>query len=218
MIPPLQNGEFVAHMESVLDLYKMPYDPLYPVVCMDESPKQLIAEAKIPLPAKPGHLARYDYEYRRQGVCNIFIATEPLMGKRLVQVTANRRKQDWAKFLEEVAARYRHAEKITLVMDNLNTHKPGSLYETFKPEKARKLYERFDFVYTPKHGSWLNMAEIELRVLSNQCLNRRIATVTEVRREVSAWEQERNNKEAIINWRFTTKDARIKLKRLYPSV
>ena len=205
-------------METVLDIYKLPYDPLYPVVCMDESPKQLIAEAKVPVPAKPGTLARYDYEYSRKGVCNIFIATEPLMGKRKVKVTSCRKKQDWAKFLDEIARSYRHAEKITLVMDNLNTHKPGSLYETFKPEKASSLLKRFEFIYTPKHGSWLNMAEIDLRVLSTQCLNRRIDTVAEVHRQVTAWENERNNKEAVINWRFTTDDARIKLKRLYPSV
>lgn len=217
MIPPQQDGDFVAQMESVLELYKLPYDPLYPVVCMDESPKQLIAETRIPVPSKPGQLARHDYEYSRKGVCNIFIATEPLAGKRMVSVTAQRTKQDWAKFLETIERQYRHAEKITLVMDNLNTHKPGSLYETFKPKKARALLERFEFVYTPKHGSWLNMAEIELRVLSGQCLNRRIDTITEVRRHVVAWETERNNKEAVINWRFTTEDARIKLKRLYPS-
>lgn len=205
-------------MEKVLDIYKQPYDPLYPVVCMDESPKQLIAETKTPVPARPGQPARYDYEYRRQGTCNMFIATEPLIGSRIVRVTEQRTKQDWARFLEAIAKEYKHAEKITLVMDNLNTHVPGSLYETFQPEKAKALLDRFEFVYTPKHGSWLNMAEIELRVLSTQCLNRRIDTITEVRRQVTAWEKERNNKNATINWRFTTDDARIKLKRLYPSV
>lgn len=205
-------------MEVVLDTYKYPYDPLYPVLCMDESPKQLIAETRLPVPPKPGKLARYDYEYSRKGVCNIFIATEPLMGKRIVKVTPRRTKQDWAKFLVDIERHYRHAEKITLVMDNLNTHKPGSLYETFNPMEAKALLDRFEFVYTPKHGSWLNMAEIELRILSNQCLNRRINSIMEVRREVGAWEKERNNKEAVINWRFTTDDARIKLKRLYPSV
>ena len=205
-------------MEIVLDKYKLPYDPLYPLVCMDESPKQLIAETKLPIPPKLGQLARYDYEYSRKGVCNIFIATEPLMGKRIVRVTSSRKKQDWARFLEEIARKYRYAEKIMLVMDNLNTHKPGSLYEAFKPKKAKALLDRFEFIHTPKHGSWLNMAEIELRVLSTQCLNRRIDTMTEVRRQVSAWEKERNNKKAVINWRFTTDDARIKLKRLYPSV
>ena len=196
----------------------MPYDPLYPMVCMDESPKQLIAETKIPILAKPGRLARYDYEYSRKGVCNIFIATEPLAGKRLIRVTSHRKKQDWAKFLEVIEQQYRYAEKIILVMDNLNTHKPGSLYETFRPKKARALLDRFEFVYTPKHGSWLNMAEIELRMLMGQCLGRRIDTITEVRRQASAWEKERNNKEAVINWRFSTDDARIKLKRLYTSV
>lgn len=205
-------------MEKVLDIYKQPYDPLYPVVCMDESPKQLIAETKTPVPARPGQPARYDYEYRRQGTCNMFIATEPLIGSRIVRVTEQRTKQDWARFLEAIARKYEHAEKITLVMDNLNTHVPGSLYETFQPEKAKALLDRFEFVYTPKHGSWLNMAEIELRVLSTQCLNRRIDTITEVKRQVTAWEKERNNKNATINWRFTTDDARIKLKRLYPSV
>jgi transposase len=205
-------------MEKVLDVYKQPYDPLYPVVCMDESPKQLIAENRIPLSAKPGQLARYDYEYIRKGTCNIFIATEPLMGKRMVQITSTRKKQDWAKFLEEIARKYKYAEQITLVMDNLNTHEPGSVYETFRPKKAKALLDRFEFVYTPKHGSWLNMAEIELRVLSNQCLNRRIDTVTEVRRQVHAWEQERNNKDSTINWRFTTEKARIKLIHLYPSI
>lgn len=161
-------------MEMVLDIYKQPYDPLYPVVCMDESPKQLIAESKTPIPARPGQPARYDYEYRRQGTCNMFIATEPLIGNRIVRVTEQRTKQDWTRFLETIARHYEHAEKITLVMDNLNTHVPGSLYETFKPEKAKALLDRFEFVYTPKHGSWLNMAEIELRALSTQCLNRRI--------------------------------------------
>lgn len=205
-------------METVLDLYKLPYDPLYPMVCMDESPKQLIAETKTPIPAKPGQLRRYDYEYSRKGVCNIFMAGEPLAGKRIVSVTARRTKQDWAKFLETIERQYRYAEKIILVMDNLNTHKPGSLYETFKPEKARALLDRFEFVYTPKHGSWLNMAEIELRVLMGQCLDRRIDSITEVRRQTVAWQKERNNNEAVINWRFTTDDARIKLKRLYPSI
>lgn len=205
-------------MEMVLDVYKQPYDPLYPVICMDESPKQLIAETRVPIPAKPGQLVRYDYEYSRKGTCNLFIATEPLMGKRLVRVTEHRKKQDWTKFLEAIAKQYKHAEKITLVMDNLNTHMPGSLYETFKPPKAKALLDRFEFVYTPKHGSWLNMAEIELRVLSTQCLNRRIDSIAEVKRQVTAWEHERNNNEAVINWRFTTADARIKLKHLYPSI
>lgn len=205
-------------MEMVLDVYKRPYDPLYPVVCMDESPKQLIAETRTPIPAKPGQLAKYDYEYSRKGTCNIFIASEPLIGKRMVRVTTTRKKRDWAMFLEEIANQYKHAERITLVMDNLNTHQPGSLYHAFNPEKAKALLDRFEFVYTPKHGSWLNMAEIELRVLSNQCLNRRIDTITEVRAQVIAWEEERNNKNSTINWRFTTDKARIKLLHLYPSI
>ncbi len=142
-------------MEKVLDIYKQPYDPLYPVVCMDESPKQLIAETKTPVPARPGQPARYDYECRREGTCNMFIATEPLIGNRIVRVTEQRTKQDWARFLEAIAREYEHAEKITLVMDNLNTHVPGSLYEIFKPEKAKALLDRFEFVYTPKHCSWL---------------------------------------------------------------
>lgn len=139
MIPPLSDGNFVAHMEMVLDVYKQPYDPLYPVVCMDESPKQLIAEARKPVPAKPGQLARYDYEYSRKGTCNIFIANELLVGKRMVRVTASRKRYDWAKFLEEIAKQYKHATRITLVMDNLNTHEPGSLYHAFNPKKAKAL-------------------------------------------------------------------------------
>ena len=218
MIPPLSDGNFVAHMEMVLDVYKQPYDPLHPVVCMDESPKQLIAETRKPVPAKPGQLARYDYEYSRRGTCNIFIANEPLVGKRMVRVTASRKRYDWAKFLEEIAKQYKHAERITLVMDNLNTHEPGSLYHAFNPKKAKALLDRFEFIYTPKHGSWLNMAEIELRVLSNQCLNRRIDTISEVRSQVAAWEQARNNKKSTIKWRFTAEKARIKLLHLYPSI
>lgn len=205
-------------MEAVLDIYKLPYDPRYPVVCMDESPKQLIAETTIPIPAKPGQRARHDYEYSRQGTCNIFIATEPLRGKRLVKVTTTRKKQDWALFVEEIAKQYKSADKITLVMDNLNTHEASSFYETFNAPKAKALMDRFEFVYTPKHGSWLNMAEIELRVLSTQCLNRRIASLDEVKREVTAWETMRNNNKATIHWQFSTDDARIKLKQLYPSV
>ena len=178
----------------------------------------MIAEARTPIPAKRGQLARYDYEYSRRETCNIFIANEPLVGRRMVRVTSSRKRHDWARFLEEIAKQYKHAERITLVMDNLNTHEPGSLYHAFKPKKAKALLDRFEFVYTPKHGSWLNMAEIELRVLSNQCLNRRIDTITEVRSQVAAWEEKLNNKKSTINWRFTTEKARIKLLRLYPSI
>ena len=208
----------MANMEMVLDVYKRPFDPLYPVVCMDESPKQLIAETKLPIPASPGRVARHDYEYRRCGVCNIFLAFEPLAGKRMVRVTERKTKQDWACFLEEIADRYESVEKITLVMDNLSTHEPGALYETFQPEKAKELWDRFEFVYTPKHGSWLNMAEIELNVLRGQSLKRRIDDIEVVRKEVQAWQKFGNNKDAKVKWQFTTKDARIKLSRLYPTI
>jgi len=205
-------------MEMVLDVYKRPLDLRYPVVCMDESPKQLISETKVPVPVSSGRPARYDYEYKRCGVCNIFLACEPLAGKRLVTVTENKTRQDWACFLEEIATQYESAEKITLVMDNLNTHTPGSFYETFLPDKAKALWERFEFVYTPKHGSWLNMAEIELNVLTGQCLNRRIDDIEVVRKEVLAWQEVRNNKNAKVNWQFTAENARIKLSRLYPTL
>jgi hypothetical protein len=205
-------------MEMVLDVYKRLYDARYPVVCMDESPKQLIAETKTPIPAAPGRPYRSDYEYRRCGVCNIFMASEPLAGKRIVKITERKTKKDWALFLEEIAGQYQEAERITLVMDNLNTHTPGALYETFCPDKAKALWDRFEFVYTPKHGSWLNMAEIELNVLIGQCLGRRIDNIEEVKREVSAWQEHRNNKEAKVNWQFTADDARIKLSRLYPTL
>jgi len=205
-------------MEKVLEIYKRPFDPLHPVVCMDESPKQLIAETKCPIPASPGQPARHDYEYSRCGVCNVFLACEPLAGKRMVKITERKTRQDWAIFLEEIAVQYKEAEKITLVMDNLNTHEPGSFYESFLPEKAKALWDRFELVYTPKHGSWLNMAEIELNVLTGQCLNRRIDDIGIVRKEVRAWQEFRNNRNAKVNWQFTTKDARIKLSRLYPTL
>lgn len=205
-------------MEMILDGYTRPYDPRYPVVCMDESPKQLIAERRAPIAACPGRPARCDYEYRRCGVCNIFLACEPLAGKRMVSVRAKKTKHDWAHFVEEIALRYEEAVKITLVMDNLNTHSPGALYETFAPERAKALWNRFDFVYTPKHGSWLNMAEIELNALTKQCLNRRIAAIEVVQDEVAAWQAHRNNLEAKVNWQFRTENARIKLARLYPTL
>ena len=205
-------------MEMVLDVYKRPFDPLHPVICMDESPKQLIAETRIPIPASPGQLTKHDYEYRRCGMCNVFIACEPLAGKRMVKITERKTKQDWAFFLEDIANQNEEVDKITLVMDNLNTHVPGSLYETFLPDKAKTILDRFEFVYTPKHGSWLNMAEIELNVLTGQCLNRRIDNIEIVRNEVTAWAKIRNNKNAKVNWQFTTEDARIKLSRLYPTL
>jgi hypothetical protein len=205
-------------MEMVLDVYKRPFDPRYPVVCMDESPKQLIAETRVSIPASPGRPAKHDYEYSRCGVCTIFLACEPLAGKRTVKITERKTKRDWACFLEEIAAQYEKAEKITLVMDNLNTHTPGSLYETFQPAKAKAIWDRFEFVYTPKHGSWLNMAEIELNVLTGQCLNRRVDNIAVVRKEALAWQEFRNNKNAKVNWQFTAEDARIKLYRLYPTL
>lgn len=207
----------MAHMENVLDVYKRPYDPDFPVVCMDESPKQLIAETKTPLSAKAGRLARYDYEYERMGGCNIFMANEPLAGTRMVKVTERKTFLDWAHFAKYIADSYPCAKRITLVMDNLNTHKPESLYGAFPPKDAKELWDRFEFVHTPKHGSWLNMAEIELNVLHRQCLNRRIDNIPTIKKEVEAWCRNRNNSNAKINWQFTIDDARIKLKRLYPS-
>ncbi len=205
-------------MEMVLDVYKQPHRKELPVVCMDESPKQLIKETRLPILSSPGHLAKYDYEYERCGVCNIFLASEPLAGKRLVEITERKTKTDWALFIEKIANEYPKAKKITLVMDNYNTHKAGSLYEVFLPEKAKQLLDRFNFVFTPKHGSWLNMAEIELNVLNGQCLNRRIDNLPKVIRECISWQKHRNNMNAKINWQFTTKAARIKLKRLYPTL
>lgn len=204
-------------MERVLDIYKRPLDPRHPVVCMDESPRQLISETRTPIPCLPGQPARYDYEYRRCGTCNIFLASEPLAGKRIVEVTERRTRQDWAQFLKVIADHYSEAEKITLVMDNLNTHTPGSFYETFPPEVAKALWDRFELIYTPKHGSWLNIAEIELSVLSAQCLNRRIAHIESVQNEVKAWEKARNSKITRVNWQFTKDDARVRLARLYPT-
>jgi len=218
VIPPEQNGDFVANMEMVLGIYKRPFDQRFPVVCMDESPKQLIGETKTPIAASPGQVAKYDYEYKRHGVCNVFMACEPLAGKRLVKITERKTKIDWAYFIEDIATLYTGAEKITLVMDNLNTHTPGALYEAFAPGKAKSLWDRFEFAFTPKHGSWLNMAEIELNVLTGQCLNRRIDSIEEVRQQTMAWQQYRNNKNSTVNWQFTTNDARIKLSRLYPSL
>jgi hypothetical protein len=212
----LQNGDFVANMEKVLEVYKRPYDEKRPVVCMDESPKQLIGETRTPIAAKPGSEERYDSEYVRNGVCNIFMSNEPLAGKRFVKVTERKTKHDWAVFLEEIANQYSEAEKITLVMDNLETHKPCSLYESFPANKAKALWDRYEFIYTPKHGSWLNMAEIELNVLMGQCLAGRIPDFDRVKTQAKAWQEARNKKNAKINWQFTTDDARIKLKRLYP--
>lgn len=206
-------------MEGVLDVYKLPYDERNPVVCMDESPKQLIGQTRIAIPMKQGQEKRIDYEYVRKGTCNIFMVNEPLAGKRHVKITKRKTKLDWAELIREIADEYYPgANKITLVMDNLNTHTPGALYERFEPKEAKRIWDRFEFVYTPKHGSWLNMAEIELHVLNSQCLNRRIDSMDKIASETKAWEEHRNNKNAKIDWQFKTKDARIKLKRLYPAI
>ena len=204
-------------MERVLDVYRRPYNADNPVVCMDETPRQLIRETRAPIPACPGRAARHDYEYERCGVCNVFMASEPLAGTRMTKVTEYKTKVDWAQFLQEIAERYQDAQKITLVMDNLNTHSPGALYQTFPPDRAKALWDRFEFVYTPKHGSWLNVAEIELNVLIGQCLDRRIGSMHELREEVAAWQARRDQNHAKVNWQFTTENARVKLKRLYPT-
>lgn len=206
-------------MEEVLDVYKRPYSETNPVVCMDESPKQLISTSRESIPMTKGREARVDYEYVRRGMVNIFMANEPLKGKRAVEITKFKKKKDWAKFIKKISDElYPEAEKITLVMDNFRTHSPSSLYETFEPEQAKRIWDRFEFVYTPKHGSWLNMAEIELHVLNGQCLSRHISTIEEIRKEVEAWQKNRNNKNSSINWQFTTKESRVKLRRLYPSI
>jgi hypothetical protein len=205
-------------MEDVLEVYRRPYDLKRPLVCMDESSKQLISETRQPLPAAPGCPARVDYEYAREGVCNLFMFCEPLAGRRQVTVTARRTRVDWAHAIQDLVDRqYPNAERIVLVMDNLNTHSPASLYEAFEPAEARRLAEKLEIHYTPKHGSWLNMAEIEFHVLNQQCLDRRIADEATLRQEVAAWQQRRNAFQGRIDWRFTTEDARIKLKHLYPS-
>ena len=205
-------------MEDVLEVYHRPYDAERPVVCMDECSKQLIGEVREPLPPKPGHVAKQDSEYERRGTANVFMAVEPLAGQRTTQVTERRTRVDWARFVQTLLLTvYPTVEKVVLVMDNLNTHGIASLYEAFAPEIARALAARLEIHYTPKHGSWLNMAETELSVLARQCLDRRIDDRDLMAREIAAWETARNNAEARINWRFTTADARIKLKRLYPS-
>lgn len=217
MIPPEANAEFVAAMERVLDVYRRPYNTDYPVVCMDETPRQLIRETRTPIPASPGNPEREDYEYERCGVCNVFMANEPLAGKRMTKVTERKTKKDWAMFLQDISGRYQNARKITLVMDNLNTHSPGALYETFPPDQAKELWDRFEFIYTPKHGSWLNMAEIELNVMIGQCLDRRIDCIEELQKQVAAWQEKRDQIRAKVNWQFTKESARVKLKRLYPT-
>jgi transposase len=206
-------------MEDVLDVYHRPYDPRFPQVCMDETSKQLVGETRTPLPAVPGRPARIDYEYVRNGVRNLFLFVEPLRGWRHVRVTERRTKTDWAHAIQElIDVHYPDAERIVLVLDNLNTHVGAALDEAFPPAEARRLLDRLEFHYTPPHGSWLNMAEIELSVLSRQCLDRRIPDEDTLVQEVAAWEAGRNAHHTTIDWRFTTADARIKLTRLYPSL
>ena len=206
-------------MEDVLDVYKRPYDPKRPNVCLDETSKQLIGETRIPVLVRPGQPARYDFEYKRNGVANLFMLSEPLAGKRHVKVTHRRTKIDWAYCVREMVDQiYPDAEQIVLVMDNLNTHNKSSLYEAFEPAEAKRIADKLEIHYTPKHGSWLDMAEIELGILARQCLSRRIDNMEQLKNEVAAWQVIRNTAEAKVNWRFATKDARIKLKRLYPSI
>ena len=217
-IPEKPSAEFVYHMEDVLDVYQRAYDPKRPVVCMDETFKQLIGESREPLPLRPGAVARDDYVYVRNGVASLFLACEPLAGWRHVAVTEHRRRSDWAGFIRALAdGRYRDAETIVLVMDQLNTHSLASLYEAFPPEDAKRLATRLEIHHTPKHGSWLNQAEIELSVLGRQCLARRLARAETLTRRIESWQQERNGATRKIRWQFTSQDARIKLRSLYPS-
>jgi DDE superfamily endonuclease len=217
VIPPKANAAFVAAMEDVLEVYTRPHDPARPLVCLDETSKQLIAETRTPLPMLPGHPARHDYEYERNGTANLFMLFAPLEGWRHVEVTERRTAVDFAKVLKALSdSHFPCVDKIILMQDNLNTHSPASLYEAFAPDEARRLVERFEWHYTPKHGSWLNLAESELAVLSNQCLDRRIPDRAMLEREVAAWVKRRNTHNAKADWRFTTADARIKLKSLYP--
>lgn len=207
-------------MEEVLDIYKKAYDPKYPVICMDESSKQLIKETRQSLPMKPGDVEKFDTEYERNGTASIFMAFEPLQGLRFTKITEQRTRTDWAYYIREIVdnEQYKDAKKIIFVMDNLNTHHKSSLYETFEPSEAKRIADRFDIHYTPKHGSWLNMAEIELSHLSRQCLDQRLGEKAILDVEVKAWTKARNEKKTIANWQFTTADARIKLRRLYPTI
>jgi hypothetical protein len=218
-IPPKHSAEFVYHMEDVLEVYCRPFDPERPVVCLDETFKQLVGETREPLPARPGAVARYDHVYVRNGVASLFLACEPLAGWRHVAVTEHRRRADWARFVRDLLdGRYREAERVVLVMDQLNTHSLASLYEAFPPEEAKRLAERVELHHTPKHGSWLNMAEIEFSALGRQCLSRRVAQHDTLCRHVAQWEDGRNATQAKVTWHLTTNQARAKLRSLYPSV
>ena len=206
-------------MEDVLDVYRRPYDPKRPQVCFDERPKQLIGEIRVPVSISPGKPLRYDYEYKRNGVANIFMMFEPLAGKRHVKVTEHRTKKDWAYCIRQLVDEiYPDADNIVLVMDNLNTHKKASLYEAFAPAEAKRIADKLEIHYTPKHGSWLNMAEIEMSVMSRQCLADRMGNIQRLEGEVMSWVENRNSKDSKVDWRFTTANARIKLKKLYPTI
>jgi hypothetical protein len=219
VIPPDHNAEFVAAMEDVLEVYHRPYNPRRPVVCFDEASKQLIKETRIPIPMAPGRPATSDYEYQRNGTANLFMMFEPLAGRRHIKVTERRTAVDYAHVIRElVDVHYPQAQTIVLVQDNLNTHKPASLYEAFPPEEARRLIEKLEVHFTPKHGSWLNMAETELSVLSRQCLDCRMPDHSTITTAVGTWEIGRNEAECTVDWQFTTTDARVKLKRLYPVI
>jgi hypothetical protein len=218
-IPTAPDAEFVYHMEDILHVYTRPYDPARPQVCMDEINTQLLADTRDALPLQPGKPIREDYEYERHGVCNVDLSCEPLTGQRYTMVAPQRTKQEWAQFMRQLAdSHYPDAEKIVLVMDTLNTHTLAALYEVFPVAEARRLAQRFEVHYTPKHASWLNMAEIELSALDRQCLAERMPNIQVVQEQVTAWQNQRNQAQATINWRFTAEDARIKLKRLYPSL
>lgn len=217
MIPPEGSGAFVAQMEDVLDVYHLPYDPEIPRVCMDEKPVQLLVEKRAAIPAQKGKPVRMDYEYMRNGTANVFLFIEPLSGHRIVSIRDRRTAIDWAQEIKDLLEiRYAKAKRIRLVCDNLNTHTIGSLYKAFPPEEERELAKRLEIHHTPTHGSWLNIAEIELSVLSSQCLNRNIPDVDTMKRETKSWEWNRNARQKGVDWRFTTNDARIKLKHLYP--
>lgn len=217
-MPGDPSAAFVCAMEDVLDVYRRPYDPRRPQVCMDETSKQLVGEVVEPQPAGPGRPERFDTHYVRNGVVNLFMVFEPLTGQRHVKVTERHTRSDWARLMKElVDIYYPQAERIVLVCDNLNTHEKSSLYEAFSPDEAKRIADKFEIHHTPKHGSWLNVAECELSVLSRQCLDRRIGDMATLTREVQAWNDDRNNSPAPLDWRFSVEDARIKMRRLYPS-
>ena len=216
-IPPKANAAFACAMEDVLETYTRPADPQRPLICMDETNKQLLSEPLAPQPPQPGRVAREDFHYEREGVANLFMFFAPLLGQRWVKVTEQRTASVWAETMREVAdTLYPQAEKIVVVLDNLNTHSPASFYQAFPPVEARRLVERFEFHFTPKHGSWLNIAEIELSVLIRQCLAGRIPSPEVLAQQIEAWQTERNARNVKVHWHFTTQDARVKLKNLYP--